>query len=327
VRKEETLEVDLWALAQYNPTRIEFGIRPAAKKLPAFDKTEVVIDAPYWKNYRFTLKATEDDEEAEFFIRVIELGLVWFDQIHLRPAGKFLRDDVIAAIRSMRPPVLRFPGGCESTVYRWRNGTGPAHLRPPVHDPVFKNRLNYDFGTDEYFQLCHDLGAIPHISVAVGSGTPDEAGEWAAHCAEWFRKRGSEPAFMYWHIGNEHYGMWELGHMSAPMYAHVLKEFAPRIRRAYPNCRIIAQGPPKAYSPWPEREEWRKTILAQAGDCFDVMALQMYGVASGWPTNRDEFAKKMYAEIEEKAQLVRDAIRECAAASPGKTVAVTEWNL
>ena len=82
-----------------------------------------------------------------------------------------------------------------------------------------------------------------HITVNISTGTPEEAKEWAEYCAKWYENRGLDLPLMYWQIGNEHYGHWEIGNMTGEMYVDTLKEFVPGIRFGYPNASIIALGP------------------------------------------------------------------------------------
>lgn len=332
LRADETLEVDLWALAQSGQTTVEIGIRPRIAKLPPYDAVELKIDKPFWENYRVTLRSPQDDDTAEFYIKMRSLSLVWFDQVHLRPQGEFLRREVLEEFHRVRPPVLRYPGGCECTSFRWRYSVGPVHLRPHTHDPVFKTHINYDYGTDEFLRMCHELGATPHISVAIGNGTPEDAADWAQYCHDWFRQRGIEPPLMYWHLGNEHNGAWELGHMDGAMYAEVLRRFVPGIRKGYPNNRIIAIG--SAHSYIGEQRPWRETILNEAAGYFDVLALQSYGYADptatalGATVDPERLLHSICSNLQEKLlPAVRETIEAGQSVQPAKAVAITEWNL
>ena len=326
LRAGERLEVRLWARVQHHPVTLRAGIRPMALHAPIYDAASIPITATYWKAYRATLTSPRDDEHALFFLFLEEPGLVWLDQVHLQPEGVgALRSDLLAAIRTLDIPVLRFPGGCISTNYHWRHGTGPAHLRPNLQDPVFKWEVSYEFGTDEYLELCRELGIQPHITINIGSGTPEEAGDWAAYCAAWFRDRGLEPPTIYWQMGNEHYGAWELGNMSGELYAAALREFVPAVRRAYPKARIIALGPETGEGLMAgERFPWREPVLEKAGDLVDLLALQWY--ASGW--NEDPAVQQANAlkGARDLAHAIQRTAADCRRHRLPIKVAVTEWN-
>lgn len=325
VRAGERLEVSLWARAQYQPATLVVGVRPEINSRPIYAAAEMTVAPTYWQEYTATLEMPVDDDEAVFFCLLNNEGIVWIDQIHLRPAeAGTVRSDLLEAIGTLQVPVLRFPGGCITTAYHWQYGTGPMHLRPEMHDPVFKWTVNYDFGTDEYLALCLAQGIMPHITVNTSTGTPEEAAEWAGYCADWFRTRGIEPPPAYWQIGNEQYGFWELGNMTGEEYVEVLRAFVPGIRAAYPGARIIALGTETSDRMRPgEVVPLRAPVLEQAADLLDVLSIQCY--ANGWhddPLERYQLLlRNGMGQVQQIAAVAEDADRY------GKTAAVTEWNL
>ncbi len=326
VRQGERLDLTLWARAQHHPVTLRVGLRPLQSRAAYYDEATIEVTATYWKPYQASLTAPRDDQEAVFFCYLEGEGMVWLDQIHLRPAGSSsLRQDLLDQVRTLDIPVLRFPGGCVSTNYHWQHGTGPTHLRPSLADPVFKWTMEYDFGTDEYLALCQEFGIQPQITVNIGSGTPDEAGEWAAYCANWYRQRSLSLPIMYWQMGNEHYGAWELGNMSGDLYAEALHEYVPAIHRNYPNARIIALGPETGEILPEQRLPWRLPVLHKAGDLIDVLALQIY--ASGWNEDKTAQYESVLRQTEGVTGILRKALDDCTAAGKGTHVAVTEWNL
>lgn len=320
VRAGERLQVTLWAKAQGHPITVRVEMRPLPAALPAYDTARVTVDAAYWKPYTVTLDIPADDDDAVFVIGQETPGLLWIDQAHLRPQGSdLLREDVLAAFHSLQIPVLRFPGGCISANYHWKHGVGPHQLRPVLLDPVFRWETSYEFGTDEYLAFCLAQGITPQISVNIGTGTPEEAGEWAAYCAAWFRARGVEPPLMYWQIGNEQFGAWEQGNMTGAMYAAALRDFVPAVRAGYPNARIIAVGPETGDDTQAGvTHPWRAPVLDHAADLIDLIALQLYpgGLEQSWQQQADWIEG-----------MVRAAINDCRSRGLDTRLAVTEWNL
>jgi len=327
VRAGERLAVTLWARAQHRPATLRVGLQPLGARELAYDEQDIRVEATYWRRYETLLSVPKDDDEAVFTCMMNEPGMVWLDQIHLRPEGAgTIRPDLIELWRELGMPVLRFPGGCISTNYHWRLGTGPQHLRPVMPDPVFKWDTSYEFGTDEYLTICRDLGIRPHLTVNVGSGTPDEAAAWAAYCHSWYADQDLEPPSAYIGIGNEHWGAWELGNMTGEMYVHALRDYVPGIRDAYPEARIIALGPKMGEALLPqERLPWRQPVLDEAADLVDLLALQHYvGVQ-----NEDaalELAQALRG-LDAMAAEVSELIADCQAAGGRIHAAVTEWNL
>jgi alpha-N-arabinofuranosidase len=113
--------------------------------------------------------------------------------------GGHPRSDVLAAVRGMRPTALRYPGGCFSDWYHWKDGIGPRSERPRYErqfwtgiqiegieiDPELSERFGPPetnaFGTDEFLRYCNDVGAEPLLTANFGTGTPEEAAEWVAY--------------------------------------------------------------------------------------------------------------------------------------------------
>ncbi|HEX2951201.1 MAG TPA: hypothetical protein VHV83_16780 [Armatimonadota bacterium] len=208
----ERVVVTLWARAQHEPVSMSIGLRPMAKGHPYYDSASITIAATYWKEYTVTLSTPLTDDNALLTCTLDGSGMVWIDQIHLAAEGAgVVSPEMEKKIASLHVPVLRFPGGCISTTYHWRLGTGPQYLRPIELDPVFKMSVSYIFGTDEYLEFCTRNGITPQITINIGTGTVQEAEDWASYCAAWFKQRNLDLPLMYWQIGNEHYGSWELG--------------------------------------------------------------------------------------------------------------------
>ena len=85
-----------------------------------------------------------------------------------RPDG--LRADVLEKIAEARPTIIRWPGGCTGTSYRWMDGIGAN--RPQKIDLHFGYPATYGFGTDEFIAFCRELQAEPLIVWAMGVSSP-----------------------------------------------------------------------------------------------------------------------------------------------------------
>ena len=110
--------------------------------------------------------------------------------------GRGFRRDVLEAVRALHVPILRYPGGCFSDEYHWRDGVGPRGQRPRYEEqywtrwvkrwgrpdlaPLIGPPETNAFGTDDYLALCAELGCDPYLNVNHGTGTPEEAADWLA---------------------------------------------------------------------------------------------------------------------------------------------------
>jgi alpha-N-arabinofuranosidase len=90
-----------------------------------------------------------------------------------------MRCDVVEALRHIRVPVLRWPGGCFADYYHWKDGIGPREYRKRMVNTNWGGVVeDNSFGTHEYMELCRQLKCEPYICGNVGSGTVEEMSEW-----------------------------------------------------------------------------------------------------------------------------------------------------
>jgi alpha-N-arabinofuranosidase len=91
------------------------------------------------------------------------------------PNTRGIRNDVVAALRPLKVPNVRWPGGCFADQYPWRKGIGPAAERPATLNSAWGGVIDTNsFGTDEFMDFIHQIGSEAYVSVNVGSGTPQE---------------------------------------------------------------------------------------------------------------------------------------------------------
>jgi alpha-N-arabinofuranosidase len=326
VRAGEEFEVEMWARAQHRPVTLAVGLRLAGRTAPAASGAELTFDQAHWHRRTCRL-AAPGDGQAWFTIGVPPESRIAIDQVHLRPSGQtHVSREFLDSFGRFPCPVLRFPGGCVSCTYHWEHGIGPVHLRPVCDDPVFKYKLHYDFGTDEYLALCAEKRIRPFITLNTTTATPEQAAAWAAYVRGWFASRKLPIPAAYFMFGNENYGVWEIGHMTGDMYAAQLRAFVPPVRAAYPEARILAIG---EFESGGLRDEhvtpWRGVVIEKAAGLFDTLVVTRYTNASdsltlpeGMLRVADTVADKQ-ADLQRQAQSIRDAKLGC-------TMGIVEWN-
>lgn len=182
---------------------------------------------------------------------------VWVGPDSKIPNTRGIRNDVVAALKAIKVPNVRWPGGCFADEYHWRKGVGPqrAETLNPNWGGVIESN---SFGTHEFMDFLNQIGADAYLSVNVGSGTPQEAAEWleyltAAQPTTLAKERAANghPApykIAMLGIGNE---SWDCGgNMSADYYLSQLKIYSRFVRNFNPaqqsnNERMlkIAVGP------------------------------------------------------------------------------------
>ena len=131
------------------------------------------------------------------------------------PNKNGIRLDVVEALKKLKTPVLRWPGGCFADTYHWKDGIGPKNKRKYTENVSWGNvREDNSFGTNEFLDLCEMMNADPYLAVNVGGGTVQEAAEWvqyvnhangSRYITDLREQTGIKKPWhvKYWGVGNE----------------------------------------------------------------------------------------------------------------------------
>jgi alpha-L-arabinofuranosidase len=144
-------------------------------------------------------------------------GGIWVGENPKIPNTKGIRNDVTAALRNIKVPILRWPGGCFADEYHWKDGIGPRDKRPSMINTNWGGVTeDNSFGTHEFLELCRQVGCEPYFSGNVGSGTVQELSQWVEYVnsdnvspmTDIRKNNGREKSWgvKYWGIGNESWG-------------------------------------------------------------------------------------------------------------------------
>ncbi|MDP2035835.1 MAG: alpha-N-arabinofuranosidase, partial [Ignavibacteria bacterium] len=214
-------------------------------------------------------------------------GGIWVGENSKIPNTHGIRNDVIEALRKLKVPVLRWPGGCFADEYHWMDGIGPHESRPKMVNTNWGGVVeDNSFGTHEFLDFCELIAAEPYICGNVGSGTVEELSKWVEYTtsdgenpmANLRRKNGrNEPwKIKYWGIGNESWGCG--GQMRPEYYADLVRRYS-NFTRSYRGNLIfkIASGPNV------DDTAWTSTMMKQSGRYFDALALHYYTSAGSKP--------------------------------------------
>lgn len=268
-------------------------------------------------------------------------GGIWVGRDSAIPNTRGIRNDVVAALRAIKVPNVRWPGGCFADEYHWRNGIGAPAQRRAGRNPNWGGVVEPNtFGSHEFMDFVGQIGADAYISANVGSGTRQEAAEWLEYLtAEQTalaeeRAANGHPApykVAFWGIGNESWGCG--GAMSAEHYLGELKLYSRFSRNYNPaqTMRQIAVGPDGA------KTEYTETIMRAWAEKtwswnIDGLSLHSYTV-NGWPPSvkATGFGESEYASFIKETLGMDELIRKHAAImdryDPQKKVAlvVDEW--
>src|SRR6516225_6018272 len=130
------------------------------------------------------------------------------------------RKDVIAEIRELGVPIVRYPGGNFVSGYNWLDGVGPKEKRPTVLERAWNSKETNQFGTNEFLEWCKLVGTEPLLGFNLGTATVEMAVAYVEYCnvdagtkwSELRREHGfKEPHNVrYWCMGNEMDGPWQM---------------------------------------------------------------------------------------------------------------------
>jgi alpha-N-arabinofuranosidase len=224
-----------------------------------FDAT-VVIDAEH-------PGPTIDPDIYGQFVEHLGRGVyegIWVGEHSSIPNTRGIRNDVVAALRRIRIPVIRWPGGCFAETYHWRDGIGPRERRPRGVNTAWGDELETnEFGTHEFMDFVEQVGAQPFISVNLASGSPAEAQAWMQYLTgpsgsgagqERARNGRIEPwKIPFIGIGNETWGCG--GNMTADFYSDQYRQYVSVLK---PYGTLIASD---ANS---DDYAWTDTLLRRA---------------------------------------------------------------
>jgi alpha-L-arabinofuranosidase len=274
---------------------------------------------------------------AEHLGRGIEEG-VWVGEDSRIPNVRGFRNDVVAALRELHVPVVRWPGGCFADEYHWRDGIGPRGSRPTTLNTNWGGVPETNaFGTHEFLDFVQLIGAEAYINGNVGTGSPREMAEWlqyltsdkpTALTAERARNGHPEPwKIAYFAVGNETWGCG--GNMSPEHYLDVFRQYATFLKAPVAaRPQIIASGGHD------EDTAWADTLVSKGGGDLNAISFHYYTIPGNHWRNKGSamgFGEDQWISTLAHTLKMEDFIRANAAVmdkyDPQKKVAfdVDEW--
>ncbi len=222
-------------------------------------------------------------------------GGLWVGENSPLPNINGYRSDVVEALKKLKVPVLRWPGGCFADTYHWMDGIGPRENRPLMVNTHWGGTVeDNSFGTHEFLNFCEMLGIEPYVSVNVGSGSVEEMAKWIEYMtaegdspmARLRRQNGRQDAWniKYIGVGNENWGCG--GNMTPEFYSDTYRRYATYVR-SFGSSRLykVACGPSA------DDYNWTKVLMERVGGQMDGLSLHYYSVADwnnkGSATNFD----------------------------------------
>jgi alpha-N-arabinofuranosidase len=222
---------------------------------------------------------------AEHLGRCIYEG-IWVGPDSAIPNTDGIRNDVLGALRQIRLPVLRWPGGCFADEYHWKDGVGGRDERKYMLNNNWGGVVeDNSFGTHEFLRLCELLGCEPFIVGNVGSGTVQEMQEWVEYMTSdgdspmvnWRSRNGRQEPWRvrFFGVGNENWGCG--GNMRPEYYADVYRRYQTFARNYGQNklYKIACGASDFDY-------HWTEVLMREAAGMMDGLSLHYYTVPGSW---------------------------------------------
>jgi len=253
-----------------------FLIFIASLSFAQVEKTKVALDL---SDPKFIIDKNIYGHFSEHLGNCIYGGL-WVGKNSKIPNTNGIRNDVASALKKIKVPILRWPGGCFADEYHWKDGIGPKEKRPTMINTNWGGVTeDNSFGTHEFLELCRQLECEPYFTANVGSGTVQELAQWVEYVnsdnvspmTDLRKANGQEKSWgvTYWAIGNESWGCG--GNMRPEYYADQLKRYGTYARNygSY-NLYKIACGPAG------DDYNWTEVLMREGGSDFSGLALHYY---------------------------------------------------
>jgi alpha-N-arabinofuranosidase len=276
-------------------------------------------------------------------------GGIWVGKDSPIPNVRGIRSDVVAALKAIKVPNVRWPGGCYADEYHWRDGIGPADKRPVRLNANWGGVIEPNsFGTEEYFDFLQQIGAEAYVSVNIGSGTAEEASSWfeymtSDHPSTLAKERAANghPApykVKFVGLGNENWGCG--GAMSAEHYVEEMKRFSHYTRNLNPAqqgqnaMKRIAVGWDSGDSDYTEEvmKAWKSKVWSWD---IDGVSLHSYTVGKGWPPSmpstgfgEDDYAVVLHDTLSMETKIAKQsAIMDRYDPDKKLALVVDEWGV
>jgi len=210
---------------------------------------------------------------------------IWVEPDSAIPNTRGIRNDVVEALKKIKVPVLRWPGGCFADEYHWKDGIGPRTNRPSMINTHWGGVVeNNHFGTHEFLDFCEQIGCEPYVSGNLGSGSVQEMMEWVEYMtsdasspmANLRRANGRDEPWhvKYFAVGNESWGCG--GNMTPDFYSDQYRRYNTFVKN-YGTNRLyrIACGASDGDT------NWTSVLMTDVGNRMQGLSLHHYSLPTG----------------------------------------------
>jgi len=227
-----------------------------------------------------------DDRLYSSFIehlgRAVYTGI--YEPGHKTADKEGFRGDVLALVKELNVPLVRYPGGNFVSNYRWEDGIGPQKGRPVRLDLAWRTAEPNTVGVGEFSRWAKKAGTEPMMAVNLGTRGIEQAMDLLEYCnhpggsylSDLRRSHGFKDPFgiKVWCLGNEMDGPWQVGHKTAAEYGRLAHEVGKAMKLFDPSLELVSCG--SSNTGMPTFPEWERQTLEEAYDAVDYVSLHQY---------------------------------------------------
>jgi len=347
IKKGMSYEGYVWVKAAEGQSKLSISVQEGEDADMRLITAVPVVGDDYMK-YGFRFLAKEDAEKVSVEFKVSE-GPLFIGTLSMMPGDNVrgMRADTLELLKELDAPVYRWPGGNFTSGYDWRDGIGDRDKRPPRKNPAWTGVEMNDFGTDEFIDFCREIDTEPMIAANTGFGDAYTAAQWVEYCnkgaetigGSWRVENGNLEPYdvVYWCVGNEMWGAWQLGFMQLAQYVQKHNWVAKEMWAVDDRLQLVGVGDIKQinteYDPDSAKAGlvWTRGMLEACADNMTMISEHFYRGRLPWTDDEDgpvvEHVKLLKLAIREIAELHRELQAE-SFRSDGELVPISldEWN-
>ncbi|WP_269471703.1 alpha-N-arabinofuranosidase [Listeria ivanovii] len=296
----------------------------------------MVLKAKLSVNTHFTISEVDERIYGSF---VEHMGRAVYEGIyqpeHSNADEQGFRKDVLALVKELNVPLIRYPGGNFLSGYNWEDGIGPVEKRPKRLDLAWRTTETNEIGLHEFYEWSKKANAQINMAVNLGTRGIDAARNLVEYCnyegdSYWSNLRktnGLETPLNIktWCLGNEMDGPWQIGHKTAEEYGRLAAETAKAMKLVDETIELVVCG--SSHSHMPTFGDWELTVLEHAYDSIDYLSLHQY-----YGNQEDDLENYLARSLDMDAFItgviaICDAVKAKKHSSKQINLSFDEWNI
>ncbi|MFN3664273.1 alpha-N-arabinofuranosidase [Yoonia sp.] len=245
------------------------------------------------------------------------------------------RKDVLAMVKDLKIPAIRYPGGNFVSAYDWQDGIGPKDERPVRLDLAWRSKETNQVGINEFAIWAEKAGIDMMLAMNLGTRGLQEAREYVEYVnhpsgttwSDLRRSHGVEDPYnvKMWCLGNEMDGPWQTGQKPATEYGRLANNAAKAVKGFDKTLETIVCG--SSNDQMPTYPEWERQVLEECYENVDFISLHKYfGNSSSDTLN-------YFGKIEETGRYIQaiggviDYVKAKKRAKNDVFICFDEWNV